>query len=95
MSDELKSQINEIIKLEVQQGINAYLDQKDKDKEDSSSSGFGFVPEEEADKLNVTISNEEVEKIIKEYKKLKKNKKSNFGQIKKLGLVDKHGKPLT
>ena len=95
MSDELKSQINEIIKLEVQQGINPYLDQKDKDKEDSSSSGYGFVPEEEADKLNVTISNEEVEKIIKEYKKLKKNKKSNFGQIKKLGLVDKHGKPLT
>ena len=34
------------------------------------------------------------DKIIKEYKKSKKFKRSNLGQIKKLGLVDKHGRPL-
>ena len=28
------------------------------------------------------------------YKKTKKFKRSNLGQIKKLGLVDKHGRPL-
>ena len=30
----------------------------------------------------------------KQYKKIKKNKKSNFGQIKKLSLLDKNGNPL-
>ena len=45
--------------------------------------------------FKVNISNDEVNKLIKEYKKIKKNEKSNFSQIKKLGLVDKFGKPLS
>jgi len=35
-----------------------------------------------------------VEKILKEYKRIKKSQKSNLGQVKKLGLVDKSGRPL-
>ena len=35
----------------------------------------------------------EVERIMKEYKKIKKNEKSNLNQVKKLGLVDKNGVP--
>ena len=51
--------------------------------------GFGKGSE-----LKANISQAEVEKLLKEYKKIKKKKKSNFGQIKKLGLLDKHGNPL-
>ncbi len=37
---------------------------------------------------------EQIDKLIKEYKKIKKRQRSNLSQIKKLGLVDKHGKSL-
>jgi len=53
----------------------------------------GFVDNEDA-KLNVKIFKDEVDKLIKEYKKIKKSKKSNLGQVKKMGLVDKHGRSL-
>ena len=53
--------------------------------------GEGFGKGEE---LTVNIPNDEVDKLIKEYKKIKKRQKSNLGQIKKLGLVDKHGRQL-
>ena len=92
MSDEfLKAQINELIRDEIQEVINDYVDSEEKTK----SSGLGFVSKEEDKQLKVNISNDEVDKLIKEYKKIKKNEKSNISQIKKLGLVDKHGKPLT
>ncbi len=84
MSDELRDEITEIIKGEIQEGINEYL-------EVNTDEAEGFSKD---DKLNVKISNAEVDKLIKEYKKIKKFKKSNLGQVKKLGLVDKHGKPL-
>ena len=51
-------------------------------------------PVQQNPKKIIKISNDQIDKLIKEYKKIKKNQKSNFGQIKKLGLVDKHGKPL-
>ena len=38
---------------------------------------------EEEPKLRV--NKEEIAKLVKEYKKIKKNQKSNFAQIKKLG----------
>ena len=63
-------------------------------QEDTEKSGVGFVGKEDEDTLKVSISNREIDKIIKEYKKVKKFKKSNLGQVKKLGLVDKHGRPL-
>ena len=53
-----------------------------------------FVTSVEAKNLMVKVSNSEIDKIIKEYKKLKKKEKSNLSQVKKLGLVDKHGRPL-
>ena len=92
MSDEfLKEQINALIRDEIQDVINDYVDSE----EEVKKSGLGFVPKEDEKELKVNISNEEVNKLIKEYKKIKKREKSNFSQIKRLGLVDKNGKPLT
>ena len=93
MNDELlKAQINALIRDEIQGVINDYVD----DKEESvKETGLGFVKkEDEANELKVNISNDEVDKLIKEYKKIKKNEKSNMNEIKKLGLVDKDGRPL-
>jgi len=96
MSDELlKSQINALIRDEIQDVINDYIDDKESTEKSSKETGLGFVSNEDDDtELKVNISNREVDKLIKEYKKIKKKQKSNFGQIKKLGLVDKNGKPL-
>ena len=91
MSDELRNQINDIIEGEIQLGINEYLEEK---QEKEKSQGMGFVTSEEAKKLKVKVSNDEIDKIIKEYNKIKKREKSNLHQVKKLGLVDKHGRPL-
>jgi len=87
--EELKAQINDIIEGEIQNGINDYLESQE-EKEDS---GVGFV-NDDSKELNVKVYQKEVDKIIKEYKRIKKFKKSNLGQVQKLGLVDKHGKPL-
>ena len=90
MKDEdLKAQINDIIEGEIQNGINDYLESQE-GKEDS---GVGFVSDE-AKELNVKVYKDQVDKLIKEYKQIKKFRKSNLGQVQKLGLVDKHGKPL-
>ena len=91
MSDALRNQINDIIEGEIQLGINEFLEEKQKKEADQ---GLGFVTSEEAKKLKVKVSNNEIDKIIKEYKKIKKREKSNLHQVKKLGLVDKHGRPL-
>ena len=92
MNDELiRNQINDIIEGEIQNGINDFLEEKQKKEADQ---GLGFVTSEEAKKLKVKVFKDEVDKIMKQYKKLKKNQKSNLSQIKKLGLVDKHGRPL-
>jgi hypothetical protein len=88
--DELRDQINELIRDEIQDVINDYVDMK----EDSKKSGIGFVSTDDDEDLKVNISKNEVDKLIKEYKKIKKGEKSNLSQIKKLGLVDKHGRPL-
>jgi len=91
MSDEIRNQINDIIEGEIQLGINDYLEEK---QEKEKNQGMGFVTSEEAKNLKVRISNAEIDKIVKQYKKLKKKEKSNLSQVKKLGLVDKHGRPL-
>ena len=87
--EELKAQISDIIEGEIQNGINDYLESQD-EKEDT---GVGFV-EGEDKKLNVKVHQDAVDKLIKEYKQIKKFRKSNLGQVKKMGLVDKHGRPL-
>ena len=92
MSDELiRNQINDIIEGEIQNGINDFLEEKQKKEADQ---GLGFVTSEEAKQLKVKVFKDEVDKIMKQYKKLKKNQKTNLSRIKKLGLVDKHGRPL-
>ena len=85
MSDKLRDQINELIRDEIQDVINDYVDEKEK-------SSIGFANED--DQLRVNINNSEVDKLIKEYKKIKKKERSNLNRIKNLGLVDKNGNPL-
>ena len=65
--EELRAQINELIKGEIQEGINDYIDSK----EESEKTGLGFVQSED-EQLKVNISNKEVDRLIKEYKKIKK-----------------------
>ena len=81
MTDELRKEINEIIEADIQIALNDYIE-----KEGSQG--------EKGDKLNASVSQTEVDKIIKEYKRIKKEEKSNLGQVKKMGLVDKNGNPL-
>ena len=102
MKDEdelLREQINALIRDEIQEGINDWIDDMDEREKQEEESGLGFAQRtqerrKEGDELKVNISNAEVDRVLKEYKKIKKNQKSNFGQIKKLGLVDKHGNDL-
>ena len=91
MNEDLRNQINDIIEGEIQLGINDYLESKQKKEKDQS---MGVVTSEEAKELKVKVSKNEIDKIMKQYKKLKKKEKSNISQVKKLGLVDKHGRPL-
>ena len=91
MSDKLRNQINDIIEGEIQLGINEFLEEKQRKESDQ---GLGFVTSEEAKELKVKVSNTEIDKIMKQYKKIKKKEKSNLSQVKRLGLVDKHGRPL-
>ena len=53
-----------------------------------------MFPADDDKELKVKVSQREIDKIIKEYKKMKKGERSNLSQIKKLGLVDKNGNPL-
>ena len=84
--EELRAQINELIKGEIQEGINDYIDSK----EESEKTGLGFVDNKD-EELKVNISNAEVDRLIKEYKKIKKRQKSNLNQIR---LLDKFGNPI-
>ena len=90
MSDKLRDQINELIRDEIQDVINDYVDAQD----ETQKAGLGFVGREDEKELKVNISQSEVDKLIKEYKKIKKREKSNLSQVKKLGLLDIDGNPL-
>ena len=79
----LKAQVNAIIRDEIQQGINDYIDE-------TESKAVGFVDNKD-EKLKVNIPHAEVDKLIKKYKKIKKKQKSNLYQAT---LLDQHGKPL-
>jgi len=88
--EDLRAQINSLIRDEIQENINDYVDSV----EETKKAGLGFVSNDDSDQLKVKVSQKEIDKIIKEYKKLKKSQRSNLSQVKKLGLVDKHGRPL-
>ena len=77
---DLKKEINEIIEADIQIALNDYIEKE----------GGG----EKGEKLTAKVSQAEVDKIIEEYKKIKKAEKSNLGAVKKMGLVDKSGNPL-
>ena len=85
--DLLKAQINQLIRDEIQEGINDYVDEK----EEVEKTGLGFVGKDEENELKVKVRKSEVEKIMKEYKKIKKREKSNLNTIK---LLDQHGRQL-
>ena len=89
--EDLRKTVESLIRGEIQDVINDYVDDQEKS---SSGGGFGVVPKEDDKEFKVKIRNEEVDKLIKEYKKIKKQEKSNMSEIKKLGLVDKFGNPL-
>ncbi len=84
--EELRAQINALIRDEIQEGINDYIDTK----EESEKSGLGFVDNKD-EELKVNIPEAEVDKLIKEYKRIKKRQKSNLNQIR---LLDKFGNPI-
>ena len=88
--EDLKDQINSLIRDEIQDVINDYVDSV----EETKKAGLGFVSADDDQELKVKVSQKEIDKIIKEYKRIKKEERSNLTHIKKLGLVDKHGKPL-
>ena len=90
MSDKLRDQINELIRDEIQQVINDYVDAQ----EETQKAALGFVGKEDEKELKVNVRKSEVDKLIKEYKKIKKKERSNLNKIKSLGLVDKNGNPL-
>ena len=89
-NEELRKQVDSLIRDEIQEVINEYVDTQD----ESGKTGLGFVKSDDEKELKVNIAKKEVDKLIKEYKKIKKSQSSNIGQVKKMGLVDKYGKPL-
>ena len=89
--DLLRQQIDAIIRDEIQEVVNEYVEGGNTGE---GLKGIGFVQKED-EELKVNIPQNEIDKLIKEYKKIKKRqKKSNLHQVKKMGLVDKHGRPL-
>jgi len=79
---EIEQQINDIIEGEIQNSINEYLEQQPEGEKGFDKGG----------KLNVNISKDEVAKLVKEYKKAMKYRKSNLFQASQL--VDKNGNQL-
>ena len=79
-NEELKKEINEIIEADIQIALNDYI----------KNNGAG----EKGEKLTASVSQAEVDKIIKEYKKIKKAENSPLGVVKKMSLLDKNGNPL-
>ena len=76
--EDLKKAVDILIRQEIQDNINDYVDSQD----ETQKGGLGFIEEDE---LKVSVSQKEIEKIIKQYKKLKKSERSNLSAIKKLG----------
>ena len=78
---DLKKQIKDIVEADIQIALNDYIEKE----------GAQGV---KGQKLNAKMNQSEVDKIIKEYKRIKKEEKSNLGAVKKMGLLDKNGNPL-
>ena len=79
MSDEIRDQINDILEGEIQNNINEYLE-SEKTKDDGA---LGFA-NNEGSQLNVKVSNEEIDKIVKKYKKIQKYRKSSLFAVQRM-----------
>ena len=79
MSDEIRDQINDIIEGEIQNNINEYLESQNGKEE----SGVGFVGDQ-AKELKVNVSQAEIDKIIKKYKKIQKYRKSSLFAVQSM-----------
>ncbi len=75
--DEIRAQINELIRNEIQDNINNYVDAQ----EETKKGGLGFVPKEGEEELKVNIPQDEVDKLLKEYKRIKKSQRSKNENI--------------
>ena len=84
MSDEIKDQINDIIEGEIQNNINEYLE-SEKTKDDGA---LGFA-NNQGSQLNVKVSNEEIDKIVKKYKKIQKYRKSSLFAVQNMDNTEK------
>ena len=75
MSDEIKDQINDIIEGEIQNNINEYIEKE----------GKGFKGEE----LKVNVNQEELNNLVKVYKKLNKYRKSSLFAVQNMDNTEK------
>ena len=84
--EEIQQQINDIIEGEIQNSINEYLEAQEENPE--GKKGF----DKGDGKLNVKVYQAEVDRLVKEYKKAMKYRKSNLFEASQL--VDKNGNKL-
>ena len=75
MSDEIKDQINDIIEGEIQNNINEFIEKE----------GKGFKGQE----LKVNVNEEELNKLVKVYKKMNKYRKSPLFAVKTMDNTEK------
>ena len=75
MSDEIRDQINDIIEGEIQNNINEYIEKE----------GKGFKGQE----LKVNVNQEELNKLIKVYKKMNKYRRSPLFAVKSMDNTEK------
>ena len=61
--DQLRAQINALIRDEIQEVINDYVDAQ----EETQKAGLGVVGKEDDKELKVNVRKSEVDKLIKEY----------------------------
>ena len=81
MNDEnLRNQINDLIRNEIQENINEFVDMKEQERK----SGLGFVTSDDNKDLKVKIPKSEIDRIMKEYKKIKKYQKSPLFEAQNL-----------
>ena len=70
MDDKIRDQINDIIEGEIQNNINEYIEKE----------GKGFKDQE----LKVNVNEEELNKLIKRYKKIQKYRKSSLFAVQSM-----------
>ena len=81
MNDEnLRNQINDLIRNEIQENINEFVEMKEQERK----SGLGFVSSDDNKDLKVKIPKSEIDRIMKEYKKIKKYQKSPLFEAQNL-----------